>query len=225
MAVLPYMANPVGPPWLPASVAEARKLAYWAQIIAGVLGALFIIVGIVNLLVWDRGLGVFYIIDAIIALAFAVLLKGMLFDIVDQGKFKEASDRMLILGIIGLFAAAIPGILLILGYVRMQEVFQPQYQQYRPQNATVAPPQQAPQQAPGQYQQAYPQQPQQPAPQYQQPPQQDQMQTLREGIKQDQATAEQKKNQKAEMIKCSKCGVQYPSFMHACPNCNEPKSR
>jgi hypothetical protein len=216
------MANPVGPPWLPASVAEARKLAYWAQIIAGVLGVLLIIAGIVNLVVWDRGLGIIYLIDAIIALAFAVLLKGMLFDIIDQGKFKEASDRMLILGIIGLFASVIPGILLILGYVRMQEVFQPQYQQYQPQNATVAPPQQVPQQqAPGQYQQAYQQPAPQPAPQ-----QYDQMQTLREGIKQDQAAAEQKKkDQKTEMIKCSKCGVQYPSFMHACPNCNEPKSK
>jgi hypothetical protein len=212
------MANPVGPPWLPASVAEARKLAYWAQIIAGVLGALFFILGIVNLLLWDRFLGAFYIVDAIIALAFAVMLKSMLFDILDQGKFKEASERMLILGIVGLFAGGIPGILVILGYLRMQEVFQPQYQQYQPQNASVAPPQQGqPQQAPvQQYQQPY----QQPA------PQQDQMQNLRNGLKEDQAQAEQKKkDQKPEMIKCSKCGVQFPSFMHACPNCNEPKSR
>jgi hypothetical protein len=218
MTSLPYMANPVGPPWLPASVAEARKLAYWAQIIAGVLGALFFILGIVNLLLWDRFLGAFYIVDAIIALAFAVMLKSMLFDILDQGKFKEASERMLILGIVGLFAGGIPGILVILGYLRMQEVFQPQYQQYQPQNASVAPPQQGqPQQAPvQQYQQPY----QQPA------PQQDQMQNLRNGLKEDQAQAEQKKkDQKPEMIKCSKCGVQFPSFMHACPNCNEPKSR
>ena len=221
MASLPYMANPVGPSWLPASVAESRKLAYWAQILAGVLGVLILIVGIVNLLVWDRFLGVFYVVDAIVALAFAYFLKGMLFDIIDQGKFKEASDRMLILGIVGLFAAAIPGILLILGYVRMQEVFQPQYQQYQPQNASVAPPQQAQQpQAPTQYEQTYQQPTQQPAPQY------DQMQNLRDGIKQDQATSEQKKkDQKPEMIKCSKCGVKFPSFMHACPNCNEPKSR
>jgi hypothetical protein len=212
MAVLPYMANPVGPPWLPASVAEARKLAYWAQIFSGVIGVLLLIIGIVTLLAFGFFSGIGYLVDAIIALAFAVLLKGILFDILDQGKFKEASDRMLILGIIGLFAGVIPGILLILGYVRMQEVFQPQYQQYQPQNASVAPPQQAPQQ-------------QAPA-QYQQPPQQDQMQTLRDGMKQDQATADQKKkDQKTEMIKCSKCGVQYPSFMHACPNCNEPKSR
>jgi type VI protein secretion system component VasK len=172
-------------------------------------------------LTWDRFMGIFYIVDGLIALALAVLLKGMLFDIVDQGKFKEASERMLILGIIGLFAAGIPGILLILGYVRMQEVFQPQYQQYHPQNASVAPPQQVQQQqAPAQYQQTY----QQPAPQP--APQNDQMQTLRDGIKADQATTEQKKkDQKTEMIKCSKCGVQFPSFMHACPNCNEPKSR
>jgi uncharacterized OB-fold protein len=52
------------------------------------------------------------------------------------------------------------------------------------------------------------------------------MQTLREGIKEDQAATEQKKKeQKTEMIKCNKCGVQFPSFMHACPNCNEPKSK
>jgi len=223
MASLPYMANPVGPPWLPASVAEARKLAYWAQVFAGVVGVLLLIVGIVTLLAYGFFSGIGYLVDAVISLVFAVILKGMLFDILDQGKFKEASERMLILGIIGIFAGVIPGILILLGYVRLQEVFQPQYQQYQPQNASVAPPQQAPQQpAPAQYQQAY----QQPAQQYQQPPQQDQMQTLRDGMKQDQATAEQKKkDQKTEMIKCSKCGVQYPSFMHACPNCNEPKSR
>ncbi len=154
MASIPYMANPVGPPWLPASVAEARKLAYWAQIISGLLGVLLIIVGIVNLLTFDRGSGVASFVDGIIALVFAVILKGMLFDILDQGKFKEASDRMLILGIIGLFAGLIPGILIILGYVRMQEVFQPQYQQYRPQSATVAPPQQG-QQPQGPPQQSY----------------------------------------------------------------------
>jgi hypothetical protein len=126
---------------------------------------------------------------------------------------------MLILGIIGLFAGLIPGILIILGYVRMQEVFQPQYQQYRPQSATVAPPQQ------GQQPQGAPQQSYQP-PAHQPVQQQDQMQTLRAGLKDDQAQAEQKKkDQKTEMIKCSKCGVQYPSFMHACPNCNEPKPR
>lgn len=218
MASIPYMANPVGPPWLPASVAEARKLAYWAQIIAAILAVLLLIVGIVNLLIYSGYGGVIYIVDAIIAFAFAIVLKSMLFDILDQGKFKEASGRMLILGILGLFAALIPGILLILGYVRMQEVFQPQYQQYHPQNATMAPPQQGQQQAPEQ--QSYQAPPSQPA------PQQDQMQTLREGLKDDQAKTEQKKkDQKTEMIKCPKCGVQYPSFMHACPNCNEPKPK
>ena len=27
-----------------------------------------------------------------------------------------------------------------------------------------------------------------------------------------------------DMVKCKKCGASYPAFMHACPNCNEPKS-
>ena len=215
MTAIPYMANPVGPPWLPASVAEARKLAYWAQIIQAILAVILLIAGIVTLLIGDR-LGVVYIVEGIIGLALAILLKSMLFDVLDQGKFKEASERTLIFGIIGIFTGLIPGILLILGYVRMQEVFQPQYQQYHPQNASVAPPQQ------GQQQTTVQQTEQKPAPQ--QAP--DQMQTLREGIKQDQAQADQKKkDQKTEMIKCNKCGVQFPSFMHACPNCNEPKSK
>ena len=214
MASLPYMANSVGPSWLPASVAESRKLAYWAQILAGVIGVVLLILGILNLLIGDQGYGIGTLIVAIIALVLAYLLKGMLFDIIDQGKFKEASERLLLLGILGLFAGVLPGILLLLGYVRIQEVFQPQYQQYHPQNASVAPPQQSQQQA----------QAEQPAPQPAQ--QQDQMQTLREGIKEDQAATEQKKKeQKTEMIKCNKCGVQFPSFMHACPNCNEPKSK
>lgn len=221
MASIPYMANPVGPPWLPASVAEARKLAYWAQILSGVMAVILLIAGIVNLLS-EKGSemrfgGIGLILMAVIAIAVFVLLKSMLFDIVDQGKFKESSGRFLFLGIIGLFGGVFPGILLILGYMRLQEVFQPQYQQYHPQNATVAPPLKGQQSAPGQ--QTYQAPAQQPA------PQQDQMQTLREGLKDDRAQVEQKKDKKTEMIKCSKCGVQYPSFMHACPNCNEPKSR
>ena len=215
MASLPYMANSVGPSWLPASVAESRKLAYWAQILAGVIGVVLLILGILNLLMGDQGYGIGTLIVAIIALVLAYLLKGMLFDIIDQGKFKEASERLLLLGILGLFAGVLPGILLLLGYVRIQEVFQPQYQQYHPQNASVAPPQQS-QQQPAQAEQSAPRPAQQ----------QDQMQTLREGIKEDQAATEQKKKeQKTEMIKCNKCGVQFPSFMHACPNCNEPKSK
>jgi len=215
MASLPYMANSVGPSWLPASVAESRKLAYWAQILAGVIGVVLLILGILNLLIGDQGYGIGTLIVAIIALVLAYLLKGMLFDIIDQGKFKEASERLLLLGILGLFAGVLPGILLLLGYVRIQEVFQPQYQQYHPQNASVAPPQQS-QQQPAQAEQSAPRPAQQ----------QDQMQTLREGIKEDQAATEQKKKeQKTEMIKCNKCGVQFPSFMHACPNCNEPKSK
>jgi len=212
MASIPYMANSVGPSWLPASVAESRKLAYWAQILAAVIGVVLLIIGILNLLMGDLGYGISTFIVAIIALVLVFLLKGMLFDIVDQGKFKEASERLLLLGILGLFGGVLPGILLLLAYVRIQEVFQPQYQQYHPQNASIAPPQQSlPQQASAEPQPVA---------------QQDQMQTLREGIKEDQtATEQKKKDQKTEMIKCGKCGVQFPSFMHACPNCNEPKSK
>jgi uncharacterized OB-fold protein len=29
--------------------------------------------------------------------------------------------------------------------------------------------------------------------------------------------------QRAEMIKCKNCGVQYPAFMRNCPNCGAPR--
>jgi hypothetical protein len=132
MASIPYMANPVGPPWLPASVAEARKLSYWAQISAGLLTVLLLIIGIVRLIDKDGSTGISFIVGAVIALALFFLMKAMLFDVLDQGKFKEVSGKMLVLGIIGLVGGVIPGILIILGYIRLQEVFQPQYQQYTP---------------------------------------------------------------------------------------------
>ena len=47
-----------------------------------------------TLLIDDRLSGVAYIFDGIIGLALAILLKSMLFDVLDQGKFKETSERM-----------------------------------------------------------------------------------------------------------------------------------
>ena len=37
------------------------------------------------------------------------------------------------------------------------------------------------------------------------------------------APAAEHKDKKVEMAKCRKCGVNFPAFMHNCPNCNEPR--
>ena len=37
------------------------------------------------------------------------------------------------------------------------------------------------------------------------------------------APAAEHKEKKVEMVKCRKCGVNFPTFMHNCPNCNEPR--
>ncbi|HSV42370.1 MAG TPA: hypothetical protein VLH13_03045, partial [Methanomassiliicoccales archaeon] len=85
---------------------------------------------------------------------------------------------------------------------KLQEVFQTPYQQYQAQPGQAQGPQQHYQQAP---------------PQYQQPPQQYQQ------APPPAAPVEERKPQKVDMVKCKNCGVQYPAFMHHCPNCNTPR--
>jgi hypothetical protein len=45
---LPFMPKPMGPPWLPASVAEARKWAYWSVLIAFLILIVEVIVVILH---------------------------------------------------------------------------------------------------------------------------------------------------------------------------------
>lgn len=204
---LPFMAKSMGPPWLPAPVVGARELAWWTQWALALLGILFIISGIISFFTIHNPWAAFwagYILACGAAYFFLLfIMKPMFFDVLDQGRFKEASDRLIILVVIGLFVGVIPAVLLALAYIRMREVFQPNYQPYPagtyqagaappppPQPQYAPPPQQAPSPPP-------------PAPPAQSSPPEPQ--------------------KHAEMVKCKKCGVQYPSFMRTCPNCNEPR--
>jgi hypothetical protein len=96
--------------------------------------------------------------------------------------------------------------MLLIAYLRIKDVFQPNYQPYPSGQYQVG---QA--QAPPQQYQAPPQQgPPAPA-----PPQPVEAQPM--------PHATQPEPHKAEMVKCKKCSVQYPAFMRTCPNCNEPR--
>lgn len=198
------MASSRGPPWLPASVAGARKFAYWGQPVFFVFFFIMLVFGVINVLLGAFTWGVYLLISAAVNLVVVMLLKITVFDILDQGKFKEASDRLLIWGILGIVFGVLPGIFLIVAFVKIQEIFQPQYQPYPPQEEG------------GPQQQQY-RQPPQYGPQRGRPQEPERSETKEE--KEPAAS----RNTKPEMVKCGGCGVRYPSFMRTCPNCGEAR--
>jgi hypothetical protein len=197
---LSFMAKEPGPAWLPASASEARRLAYWGQWVALFWGVLLLIEGIIDLFMWTGfhfGTAWYTLIAAVINLVAVFVLKGMFFDNLDAGRFKEGRDNLLIWAVLTLVFGILAGIFLLLAYLKLNEVFQPNYQPYPAGQYQVAP-QQQPQQQPAP---ASAPQPAPPAP-----------------------TPEPTQQPKhTEMVKCKKCGVQYPAFMRTCPNCNEPR--
>jgi hypothetical protein len=192
-----FLASENGPPWLPASVAEARKLVYIGQLLALVFALIGMLAGVITIVTGNILGGIYPLAAAGLGLVVILMLKDNVFANIDQGRFKQASDALLIWSIVGFVVLFIPGIILLIGFLKLQEIFQPQYAQYQAQQYQAAP-----------NQQAAPPQPPQPAPQQPAP---------------QPAPAAEHKDKKVEMAKCRKCGVNYPSFMHNCPNCNEPR--
>ncbi len=219
---MPFLASSQGPQWLPAAAAEARRFAYWGQIVCLIFFIVWVIVGLITLItitivgfvaIW----GVIYVIFGVIDLLIMYLLKSSVFDPIDQGKFREASDHLLIWGVVGLvLGAVIPGLFLLLAWIKIQEVFQAPYQTYQSQSYYQAPPQY----------QAPPPQPPQAAPQYQPvaPAPAPQPTPVAAPVPPPAPAAPRPQEQpKADMAKCKNCGVQYPSFMRNCPNCGTPR--
>jgi hypothetical protein len=191
-----FLASENGPSWLPASVTEARKLIYIGHLLALVFTLIALLVGIIRLLTGNLADGIGSLVLAGLGLVLIFMLKDQVFAHLDQGRFKQASDSLLVWAIVGLFVYIIPGLVMLIGYIKLQEIFQPQYQQYQ-QGQGVPPGQTAPA-------------PDRPAAQPQ-------------PVEQPTAQTAEQKEKKVEMTKCRKCGVNYPSFMHNCPNCNEPR--
>ncbi len=201
---LPFMAKSTGPPWLPEPAAEARWIAWWTQWIMGLLGFIFIISGIISFFTAEFLFWAGYtLVSGLLYFAVLYFLKKYFFDNLDQGKFQIAANWLLAFAIVGLFLLFVPGVLLLVSYIQLRGVFQPSYQPYPP----------------GTYQAGTNAQASQPAAAQNPPPQQAPPPPPPQPVEQPQP--EQPK--KAEMVKCKKCGVQYPSFMRTCPNCNEPR--
>jgi len=199
-----FLASENGPAWLPASVTEARKLVYIGQLFALIFSAIALLAGIIAIISGELGGGIYSLVAAGLGVVVLLMVKGNVFANLDQGRFKQASDALLVWTIVGFFVYIIPGLIMLFGFLKLQEIFQPQYQQYQAQPAQSVP---APEQpAPVPPASA----PEPPAPQPQSVPP--------EG-----APVQEHKEKKVEMTKCRKCGVNYPAFMHNCPNCNEPR--
>ena len=197
-----FLASENGPPWLPASVAEARKLVYIGQLFALIFALIALVIGVLNIISGTLYTGAYSLVAAALGMVLLFMLKKQVFANLDQGRFKQASNSLLIWTVVGFFVWVIPGLILLIGFLKLQGVFQLQYQDYQAQQYQVAQEPQAQQAPPAQPAPAQPAPvaPEQPAP----------------------APAEHKEK-KVEMAKCRKCGVNYPAFMHNCPNCNEPR--
>jgi len=201
-------AHGTTPPWLPREVAEGRKFAWWAQIMFFMTAVLWFILAIASItfFIVSGGtgtliVGVFGFFGMLICFLAAVFMKKTVIDAIDQGRFHDAKNDSLIWVIFGLVGFVIPALFLILTYAKLGDALVTQapvgYQPYSP--GTVAVQQPAPYVPP-------PAPIQGPAPVQPVPP-----------------GAPQYHAHQTPMVRCKNCSVQYPVFMHSCPNCGAPK--
>jgi hypothetical protein len=173
-------------------------LVYIGHLLSLIFTLIAVLVGVISIIIGNLYAGILSLVSAGIGLLLMIMVKDHVLTHLDQGRFKQASDALLIWSIVGLFVYIIPGLLMLIGYLKLQDIFQPQYQQYHAQQYQAQ-----------QYQPQAP--PQQPAPAAPAP----------EPVPA--APAAEHKDKKVEMTKCRKCGVNFPSFMQSCPACNEPR--
>jgi hypothetical protein len=202
-------AHGTTPPWLPREVAEGRKFAWWAQIMFFLTAVLWFILAIVSITLFavsgsGRGtliVGVFGFFGMLICFLAAVFMKKTVIDAIDQGRFHDAKNDSLIWIIFGLVGFVLPALFLILTYAKLGDALATQapagYQPYSPGTVSV----------------------QQPAP-YVPPPAPIQGPALVQPVP---PGAAQYHAHQTPMVRCKNCNVQYPVFMHSCPNCGAPK--
>jgi len=220
------------PPWLSGPLREARDMAYYAKLVAAIFAVLMLLAGLWNFIsalawsVWGVNLwtwsGVIYNLAGAFILVFIALnIQRKIINAIDQNRIAQAKNDIIVWMILGIIFGLIPGILLLLSKIKLDEATSaPQYTA-----PGQAPPaqynygQQAPQQgdAPYQYQQQPPQQYQAPQQQayQQQPPQQYQAPPQPVGAPQPAGID--------TAVICPNCGAQIPAYMHTCPKCGAPR--
>lgn len=202
------------PPWLPREVAEGRKFAWWAQITFFGMAFLWFMLAIILIVLYLAGgrgtgtlsVGVFGFFAMVICFLAGVFVKRTVIDAIDQGRFHDAKNDSIIWIIFGMVGFVIPALFMILTYAKLGDSLATQapvgYQPYAPGTVVAQAPTPTPYAPPpAPIQQAGPP----PA------PVQAQGQPAHHG------------GHQTPMIRCKNCNVQFPAFMHSCPNCGAPK--
>ncbi len=151
--------------------------------------------------VWKLLIGLIGLIAMVVCFMSAVFLKKTVIDAIDQGRFHDAKNDTMVWIMFGFAAFAMPSILLILTYIKLSDAISAHtpvgYMPYAPGTVVAQIPHQGPpHQAPPAPVQAPPQG-HPPQPQYH--------------------------PHTTPMLRCKNCNVQFPMFMHTCPNCGAPK--
>ncbi len=95
-----FLASENGPPWLPASVAEARKLVYIGQLFALIFTLIALLAGVISIITGNLGGGISSLVAAGLgvvpevlsgcccSLCCLVYAQGPVFANLDQGRFR-----------------------------------------------------------------------------------------------------------------------------------------
>jgi len=172
---------------------------------------IWFVLGIVNIVLYavdprtgNLVLSLFSFIAMVICFMSAVFLKRTVLDAIDQGRFHDAKNDSVFWIVMGIFGFALPSLMLVFTHLKISDSLAaqspPGYMPYAP-GTVVA---QAPQA--GQPQPAPVPPPPQPAPPHAPA-----------------HAAGQHHPHQTPMHRCKNCNVQFPEFMHACPNCGAPK--
>ena len=171
--------------------------AFWL-----IIGIVLVTLGTVHSNTGQLVTGIFGFFAMAICFVAAVFEKKTVIDAIDQGRFHDAKNDSIIWILFGLFGFVLPSLFLILTYAKLGDSLAqqapPGYSPYAPGTVTVQQPQYVPPPAPVQ-----------PMPQAPPPGQPAQAQAYH--------------GHQTPMVRCKNCNVQYPQFMHSCPNCGAPK--
>ncbi len=207
------LAHGSSPPWLPRDVAEGRRFAWWGQIMFLLTALIWFLIAVASIALFAFAgartgqlvLGLFGFIAMIICFMSAVFVKKTVLDAIDQGRFHDAKNDALFWIIMGIFGFGLPSILLVLTFVKLGDALAaqapPGYMPYAPGTVVAHAPPPAPPPGPAPPVAAPP--PAQPAPH---------------------AAPAYHAHPQTPMHRCKNCNVQYPAFMHSCPNCGAPKA-
>jgi len=145
-------------------------------------------------------LGLFGLVAMVICFLAAIFMKRTVIDAIDQGRFHDAKNDTIIWIVFGLIGIVLPALFLMLTYVKLSDSLAAQqpagYAPYAPGTVQVQQPAYVPPPAPIQPPPAAPASDQQ---------------------------AQAYHAHQTPMVRCKNCSVQYPMFMHSCPNCGAPK--